>query len=178
LEIDETFERDYEVEIGELPPSGGDICYVGGNGTHRTDGLILQLRKDCANYLAQFAFGDWGGNYISWVGGTPNREILCVVARGQTYLLHALTRTAQAIGKTRVSRVIADPAAKLLVVADYTTIFGIGSKGIAWTSNELSDDELSLTRVEGGHAFLTVWKAEFQQSEEVIISLIDGRVVG
>lgn len=149
--MDATFPHLYECDrLTESPSTGIPHYYYPGasrQGGH--DGLLLELRPEAGEpWLGTFAFGDVTPKGVSGVFTTPDPDQVCVVSRGEGYLVSVSTPTNwKAVLAAPIIDVRSIPARGIIVFADYTTIAAYGQGGLYWKTLRLSWDGLRITEV-------------------------------
>jgi hypothetical protein len=96
----------------------------------------------------------WIGHFQGGVGELtglycgPTSDRLCVVARGEGYLVDAFNPHAyESVPMTRVEQVWRIPGAEALCVVGNTDIAVYGRQGLVWIARDLAADELRVASV-------------------------------
>lgn len=98
-----------------------------------------------------------GEGYLSGfaIRATPDPHHACVVAGGGAYLVDVRDGSSQCLDVFPVQHVVEVPEADMLVLADFTELFGIGvreshgSLGQVWASGRVATDDARVVRVDG-----------------------------
>ena len=86
---------------------------------------------------------------------TPDPHRACVLAGGGAYLVDVHERTSRRLDVSAVQHVVEVPEADLLVLADFTDLFGVGRRESdgrldqIWASGRVATDDVRVVRVDG-----------------------------
>ncbi len=175
------FPRDYEYEVlNELPgiAASRHFYYPGASTTGGADGLIVRVRPNGADpWLGTFAFGMFPIGPVR-VLTTPNPGVVCVVAKGDGYLV---TTTNPARWETVRSVPVLDVrqvhSHDLLVFADFTGLIAYGKDGVMWDSGHIGADELKVVDVSSDEIRGTWWNPATGKYEEFAVAPSSGKLV-
>ncbi len=149
--IDETFAHSYECErLAETPERMQPHYYYPGASTEGgRDGILVKVRPERGlSWYGTFAFGQVTPKGISGIFTTPGRDRLCVVSRGEGYIVSAESPTVwEAVPTTPIIDVRPIRAQRIIVFADHTTLIGYGETGIKWKTERLTWDNLRIIEV-------------------------------
>jgi hypothetical protein len=151
LSVDTTFRRTYECRsLTELPSSERRprYYYPGASREGGRDGPILEVRPEHGEpWIGLFAFGAFGSLGVSGLFTTPHAGRLCVVTRGEGYLVAADDPTSwESVKAWPILDVRPVQARGILVFADYTDLMAYGETGLKWRSR-LVTDYLKITEI-------------------------------
>src|SRR5579862_5989035 len=153
--FDFTFPRNYEVRILEAAPPVHPLekLYhypVELEECDRSGAYVRVTPKTGTAWTGFFALGFESDQVVSQVCSCPDPDSFCTVVGGYAYIVKA-NNPAQ---WTRVEqrpvvdlRVLSQHG--LLLFAGFTTITAVGSSGIAWTTERLSWEGLTITDLKG-----------------------------
>lgn len=176
-----TFEGHYSCEVlSDLPSNGLDRFYFPGAQSHGKDGLIVQvtpIRR--APWFGIFSFGEVAKEGVTAIYTMPNPNQLCVVARGEGYLVEAENPVAwQPVRSIPVidARVILER--KIVVFASFTDLVAYGASGIQWRSERLAWDRLSVVGTTSDYLTGEFWDHSSDEKKTFIVDLTTGNSVG
>ena len=130
---------------GDLPR----YYYPGANRQGGRDGLLVEIRPDhTARWVGVFGFGDVSTRTVTGVYSMPDPDRICVVARGQGYVVRAAAPELwELVPAVPVTDVVPIPARSLLVFATFTILLAYGDNGVRWRSQRMSSDGLQIRHV-------------------------------
>lgn len=121
-------------------------------------------------FLATCALGFRDPAVPTGLWSTPRPEELCAVAGGYAYLIDtAAPERFTMIGYRPVMEVRAVAAEGLLLFAGHRSILAWGSEGQAWESDRLSDEGVTISKIEDGVVRGTGW--EMMSDKETAFAL-------
>jgi hypothetical protein len=150
MHLDLSFADGYEISIlNELPNTSVTRHFFPPKDWGGYDGILVSVAPTGESaWLGQFAFGTFRPGVCA-VFTLPEPEHIAVVARGPGYVVHTRNPNqweeveAQPIRQVRVLR-----HERLVLFADWTRITAYGDTGLAWISERLCWDDLSMVTVE------------------------------
>lgn len=158
MKLERSFSTAYECELANLGPALYGQTYHFGPGSEldarARDGLLVAVHPNAgAAWVGRFQFGDIRLSQLNAIQSHPNPNILCVIARGNGYLVDSRdpSKWELALGYP-ITRAIPVVSCRLLLLANVTTIAAYGPSGLVWESDRLSWDRFSITKIDG-------WKA-------------------
>jgi len=141
LTLDLTFPHSYSVVPTELSRNGEHppIYFPGGTRTGGKDGLLLRFTASNGDqWSGCFAFGDYE---LCGVFASPHPDRVCVVSNGTGYWVHVnepeKSSEMHAL-PIRDVRIVTD--ARILLLADFTSLSAFGSDGQLWKHRVCWDD--------------------------------------
>jgi hypothetical protein len=149
--MDTTFGHSYECEqLSETP--GMTILhyyYPGASTQGGRDGILVRVYSHGGQpWLGTFAFGRLSSDGVSGAFTMPDPDRLCVVARGEGYIVSA---NAPALWEPVRSVPIMDVrpirGQEIIVFADPWELVAYGQTGIKWRTGRLAWDGLRITEV-------------------------------
>ncbi len=130
-----------------LPGEGHTILQFArpGQPTHR-EGLVVRVgAKDLRGWIGNFQRGPEG---LDGVFSTPSPSVVCVVARGQGYLVPVGEPTRYLVVDAMPVREVRAIVVKgLLIFVDYVKLVAYGPSGFLWKTRRVSWDGIRLTGV-------------------------------
>jgi hypothetical protein len=109
-------------------------------------------------FLATCALGFRDASVPTGIWSTPQQETLCAVSGGYAYLIDTAAPERFTMLPCRpVLEVRVASAENLLLFVDHRSILAWGSNGLAWASEKLSDEGLTITSMEGNILRGTGW---------------------
>jgi hypothetical protein len=148
--FDLTFPHSFTVEPTELSPNGEHppIYFPGLTTAGGKDGLLLRFTtSNGKQWDGYFAFGDYT---LCGVFALPDPDCVCVVSNGTGYWVHV-----NEPGKffeirgfpIRDVRIVTE--ARILLVADFTSLYAFGFDGQLW-EHQVCWDDLKIQDIRGG----------------------------
>lgn len=102
-------------------------------------------------FLATCALGFRDPSVPTGLWSTPNPEEICAVSGGYAYLIHTTTPERFTMLPYRpVLEIRPAPADNLLLFTGHRSILAWGANGLAWESDKLSDEGLTLVSIANG----------------------------
>jgi hypothetical protein len=148
---DMTFPHAYECALiddlpGHLLPH---YFYPGGTQRGGRDGLVVRTRSASGReWLGTFAFGSIARDGISGISSLPDPTRICVVSRGQGYIVNAeMPESWETVDATPVMAVRPILSQGIAVFATYVDLVAYGVSGIKWRTRRLAWDSLRITEV-------------------------------
>jgi hypothetical protein len=181
IDFDETFATGFECEqLEELPGSDRSRYYYGENAGIGADGLLVSVRpRISAPWIGVFALGKVTPKAKSGLYSWPHPETLCVVSRGQAYLVNVEQPTKfEIVNVHPVLDVIPVASKRIVVFANYTELAAYGESGRVWVSQRLSWDGFSVTAVTSEYIEGRAWEPSVEAEVDFRINLSDGRRAG
>jgi hypothetical protein len=150
--MDTTFPHCYSIrELREMPTSEAlpRYYYPGASREGGRDGILLEVSPEPGEpWVGIFAFGGFAPKGVSGLFTTPHRYRLCVVTRGEGYLVSASDPTSwEHVEAVPILDVRPVRARGILVCADYTRLVAYGEGGLEWRTGRLVSDDLRITEV-------------------------------
>jgi len=130
-------------------------------------------------WVGFFALGFDSDQVVSQLCSTPNPESFCVVVGGYAYVLKApdpaqwLRVEQKPVVDMRVL-----PQQGLLLFAGFTSITAVGSEGIAWTTERLTWEGLTITAIDGDKLLGHGWDALADKEVPFEVDLKTGKHTG
>jgi hypothetical protein len=130
-------------------------------------------------WVGFFALGFDSDQVVNQVCSTPDPERFCLVVGGYAYLVKA----SDPADWLRVEqRPVVDlrvlPQHGLLLFAGFTSITAVGSSGIAWTTERLSWEGLTISEIEGDRLLGHGWDALADKDVPFEVDLKAGKHTG
>ncbi len=186
--FDFTFPRNYEVRVLEAAPPVHPIEKMYHYPVELEEGdrsgvyLRVVPQSDPMTgpaWTGFFALGFDSDQVVSEICSTPDPDSFCTVVGGYAYMVKA-DNPAQ---WTRVEqrpvvdlRVLSQQG--LLLFAGFTTITAVGSSGIAWTTERLSWEGLTITDIKGDKLLGHGWDALADKEVPFEVDLKTGKHTG
>ncbi len=186
--FDFTFPRNYEVRVLEAAPPVHPIEKMYHYPVELEEGdrsgvylrVVPQIdSKPGPAWTGFFALGFDSDQVVSEICSTPDPDSFCTVVGGYAYMVKA-DNPAQ---WTRVEqrpvvdlRVLSQQG--LLLFAGFTTITAVGSSGIAWTTERLSWEGLTITDIKGDKLLGHGWDALADKEVPFEVDLKTGKHTG
>ncbi len=142
--------------------------------------LELLVRPEGAEaFLATCALGFRDVVVPSGIWAAPCPAALCAVAGGYAYLIDTTAPERFTMLAYRpVMGVRAVPEAGLLLFVGHHRMLAWGAQGLAWETEKLSDEGVTLTAVENGVARGTRWEMRNDRETPFAVELRTGRQIG
>ena len=177
--FDSTFRHAYEV-VTDHEVSQGDstiLYFPGATASGGKDGIVIHVVASGAKrWTGVFAFGGAAPYAVSGVYACPNESQLCVVSRGNGYIVNTLQPSeSEVLPLQPILQVIPVALQKRLLFVDYTGILAYGVHGVAWRSDGLAWDALRIKGVGERDIVAEGWDAPTNQNVEFLVDLASGR---
>jgi len=182
--FDFTFPHNYEVRMLEAAPPVHPIEKLYHYPVELEEGdrrgAYLRVTPQTGPaWVGFFALGFDSNQVVSQVCSTPNPDSFCVVVGGYAYVVNA----GNAEQWLRVEqRPVVDlrvlSSQGLLLFAGFTSITALGSSGIAWTTERLSWEGLTITDIKGNKLLGHGWDAIADKEVPFEVDLKTGKHAG
>jgi hypothetical protein len=130
-------------------------------------------------WVGFFALGFDADQVVSAVCSTPDPERFCVVVGGYAYSVEAsIPAEWLRIEQRPVVDLRMLPQQGLLLFAGFTSITALGSSGIAWTTERLSWEGLTISEIEGDRLLGHGWDALADKDVPFEVDLKAGKHTG
>jgi hypothetical protein len=182
--FDFTFPRNYEVRILESAPPVHPVekMYhypVELEEGDRSGAFLRVVPNRGPAWVGFFALGFDSDQVVSQVCSSPDPDSFCIVVGGYAYLVKANNPAEWLRVEQRPVvdlRVVSQQG--LLLFAGFTTITAVGSTGIAWTTERLSWEGLSITDIKGDKLLGRGWDALADKEVPFEVDLKTGQHTG
>lgn len=179
--VDRSFPAEYDIEVlrEQGPARHRRLFYPGATEAGGKDGLSVRVAPLVGEpWIGTFAFGRYGARTLSGVFTMPDPNRLCVVSRGEAYLVNANCPSHYEIARIRpVIDARVSLKHKLFIMVDHGGLLAIGPSGVAWQTEQSDWDELRLTGKDEDHLCGTVWDLPTGSEERFCVRLADGSLV-
>jgi hypothetical protein len=143
-------------------------------------GVYLRVIPDDASpWIGFFSLGYDSDKVVNAVFSCPHADWLCVVAGGYGYLVNTedptqwLRLEQQPVVDARVLQ-----EKNLLLFTGFLNMSAVGSSGLAWTTERLSWEGLSISRIEGQTLYGLGWDAITDKDVPFAVDLRTGKHTG
>lgn len=172
------FIANYDCEVLPGLPGVGPVplqFHPQGQSTH-SQGLVIKVVPNSGiPWIGNFQFGD---GTLSEVYSTPSEQIVCVVAKGQGYLVPVNRPVEYQIVKSYpIKEVFPVPQRRLVVFADFTKLSAYGADFV-WVTSRLSWDGLKITSVTSELIQGLAWDSPLDKEVEFFVDVRTGRHTG
>jgi hypothetical protein len=182
--FDFTFPRNYEVRILEAAPPVHPVekLYhypVELEEGDRSGAYVRVTPQSGPAWAGFFALGFDSDQVVSQLCSTPDPECFCVVVGGYAYIVEAsdpaqwLRVEQQPVVDLRVLS-----QHDLLLFAGFTSITAFGGSGIAWTTQRLTWEGLTISAIEGDKLLGHGWDALTDKEAPFEVDLKTGKHTG
>jgi hypothetical protein len=182
--FDFTFPRNYEVRILEAAPPVHPVEKLHHYPVELEEGdrngaYVRVTPQTGPAWAGFFALGFDSDQVVSQLCSTPDPERFCVVAGGYAYVVKAsdpaqwLRVEQQPVVDLRVL-----PQHGLLLFAGFTSITAFGGSGIAWTTQRLTWEGLTITAIDGDKLLGNGWDALTDKEARFEVDLKTGKHTG
>ncbi len=184
LKFDFTFPHNYEVKLLAAPPPVHPVekLYHYPVELEEGDRSGIYLRvvpREGKPWTGFFALGFESAQVVSAVCSCPDPDSLCAVAGGYAYVVKA-TDPAQwfRIEQRPVVDLRALPELGLLVFTGFTSMTALGRNGVAWTTERLSWEGITMTEIAGDKLRGRGWDAMADKEVPFEVDLLTGNHTG
>lgn len=182
--FDFTFARNYEVRILEAAPPIHPIeklhhYPVELEEGDRSGAYVRVTPRQGPAWVGFFALGFDSDQVVNQICSTPDPERLCIVVGGYAYVVKASdpAQWLQVEQKPVVDlRVLSQHG--LLLFVGFTSITAVGSSGIAWTTERLTWEGLTITTIDGDKLLGHGWDAMADKEVPFEVELKTGKHKG
>jgi hypothetical protein len=131
------------------------------------------------SWVGFFALGFDSDQVVSALCSTPDPERFCLVVGGYAYVVKAADPAEWLRVEQRpVVDLRALPEQGVLLFAGFTSITAVGSSGIAWTTERLSWEGLTITEIDGDKLLGHGWDAPADKEVPFEVDLKTGKHTG
>jgi len=182
--FDFTFPRNYEVRMLEAAPPVHPIekLYhypVELEEGDRSGAYLRVIPQGGPAWVGFFALGFDSEQVVSAICSTPDPDAFCVVVGGYAYLVKAAN---PALWQRVEQRPVVDlrvlPQQGLVIFAGFTSITALNNSGIAWTTERLSWEGLTIADVIGDRLPGRGWDALTDKEVPFEVDLRTGKHTG
>jgi hypothetical protein len=182
--FDFTFPRNYEVRILEAAPPVHPIEKLHHYPVELEEGdrsgtYVRVTPQSGPAWLGFFALGFDSDQVVSAICSTPDPDSFCVVVSGYAYVVKA-GNPAQWLRVQQSPvvdlRVLSQQG--LLLFAGFTSITAVGSDGVAWTTERLTWEGLTITEISGDKLLGSGWDALADKEVQFEVDLKTGKHTG
>jgi len=177
LKLDTCFRRNYECDVLVEIPHGDRFYYPGASTQGGSDGPIVRVLPHSEDsWVGVFAFGRSSMGGATGLFTFPDPDIVCVVARGNGYVVHANDpHDWNEIEVYPVCSVIPVESWEIIVFADYTSLTAIGASGVVWTTKRLALSRMKLLTVTDNVIEGETWDDRSERDVRFQVELSSGR---
>lgn len=127
----------------------------------------------------------WVGGFVKGAGGvdgvfaTPNPNALCVVVKGEGYVVNVLEPSDfESVPTKPIVSILPIPKHDLLVFVSHTDLSAFDAKGLRWVTDRLSWDGIEELEVGATHIRGKAWDSPANRSVSFSVDLLTGHVSG
>jgi hypothetical protein len=173
------FSANFHCELlQELPQPKGirHLYFPGATSVGGTDGVLIQVEPmSHPAWIGTFAYGTLSPKGTSKVFSMPDPDCLCVVARGQGYIVPVAQPTEyQDVTFHPIMDVRVVPKQELIIFANFTELLAYDASGIRWRTKRLAWDSLKITDVTEATIRGEFWDIRSEQMSSFIVDLRTG----
>ena len=129
-------------------------------------------------FLATCALGFRDPAVPTGLWAAPNPEEICAVSGGYAYVIDTATPERFTMIEYRpVLEVNALMREGLLLFVGHRSLLAWGADGLAWETGKLSDEGVTITRIESGVLYGTGWEMMSDKDKEFAVELRSGRII-
>jgi len=150
--------------------------YPGASTVGGRDGILVEVKPEHERpWMGTFAFGQISPKGFSAVFATPDSERLCVVAKGEGYIVSADDpRQWEMVRANPIIDVRPIPACGIIVFANFTEMVAYGQEGIRWRTKRLAWDDLKITEVSDTFIKGEFWDIRSEAMASFVVDLATG----
>jgi len=182
--FDFTFPRNYEVRILEAAPHVHPIekLYhypVELEEGDRSGAYVRVTPQSGPAWVGFFALGFDSDQVVSQLCSTPDPESFCVVVSGYAYVVKAGNPEQWLrVGQSPVVNLRVLSPQGLMLFVGFTSITALGGSGIAWTTERLTWEGLTITAIDGDKLLGRGWDALADKEVPFEVDLKSGKHAG
>jgi hypothetical protein len=141
--------------------------------------ILVFNRSDPQPFLATCALGFRDPAVPTGVWACPDADELCAVSGGYAYVIDSANPSRFTMLPLRpVLEVFAVPAPRLLLFVAHHSILAWGRLGLAWQSEKLSDEGLTITGIDSATVHGRGWQMISDTESPFSLDLQSGRRIG
>jgi len=138
--------------------------------------VLIRAESEAQPFLATCALGFRDPAVPSGIWSCPNPEELCAVSGGYAYIVHTAAPEHFTMLPFRpVLDVRAIPALRLLLFTGHRSLLAWSDQGLAWESEKLSDEGVTITAIEGETLHGLGWSMFTDKESPFALDLRTGR---
>ncbi len=143
------FPSDYHVDVDdEMPVGSANHRHFPASGSTSGGLAVSVIPPDGEPWTGTFAFGQLSARAINGVFTCPSPRHLCVVARGEGYVVNVEDPDkVEQVKAAPIMDVRAVVSRGLLVFADPWEIYAYGEHGLVWRTGRIAVEGLAITEV-------------------------------
>lgn len=129
-------------------------------------------------FLATCALGFRDPAVPTGIWSAPNPQEICAVSGGYAYLIDTVNpERFTMIAYRPVLEVRALVEQRLLLFAGHRTVLAWGAGGLTWETGKLSDEGVTITRIESGVLHGTGWEMMSDKEQAFAVDLANGKIL-
>jgi hypothetical protein len=145
----------------------------------RTGTYVRVLPANSSAWIGFFALGFDSPDVASGIYSCPDPDWICVVAGGYGYLVNVRDPEQwRQIEQRPIVQVKAVPELKLVIFSGFTSITVLAESQRVWTSERLSWEGISISKIEGTIAYGKGWDAIADKEVPFELDLLTGKSRG
>ncbi|MCK9195225.1 MAG: hypothetical protein M0P19_15275 [Nevskia sp.] len=148
------FECDYSIDVlSEIPSGVRAFCFPGAVEGGYVEGVTVSIipRADSnQSWIGTFANGQLSPRAVSYVGACPDPEQLCVIAKGDGYIVNVV-RPAEYVEVPimPIMGVTISQEHELLLMHSFDRVIAWGKSGLSWKTQPISFDGVRFLGING-----------------------------
>jgi hypothetical protein len=168
----------YDV-LNELPNNKLKRYYFSDNENgNGKDGVILSFNSpDHNEWVGIFGFGNMSNKSVTGVYSCPNKDYICVVSRGNGYIVNVNQPESWEIIKLMpIIDVRIHKEKNLIFFANLTEISAYNENGLMWTTNRISWDDLRIIAINEKKIIGKYFDIRMEDNVEFEVDIDTGKV--
>jgi hypothetical protein len=141
--------------------------------------VLIRPSESAQPFLATCALGFRDPAVPTGIWSCPNRSEICAVSGGYAYVIDSSRpERFTMIAFRPVLQVLPVVAEGLLLFVGHHAILGWGASGLAWQSDKLSDEGVTIAKIESGWLHGRGWSMLTDKETPFVLDLKTGRKAG
>lgn len=182
MNFEQSFSTSYHVDFPDSPGDSGFkvYSYPGAVEDSWVKGVVCDIYpKNHEPWEACFSSGKISPNAIDFCCSHPNSERLCVVSKGEGYIINTESPSEwESIPLNPIMGALVDKDHGMIVFHDFTRFISINEAGIVWKTPSVSWDGIKNAFIKEGFIYAEIWNAPINKNTVVKINLENGKHEG
>ncbi|MGH9875750.1 MAG: hypothetical protein ACRD9S_25130 [Pyrinomonadaceae bacterium] len=181
IEIDRTFDGDYDCQVLDEMPNGTAISYLPAQPQQvGQDGILVRISPTKGvPWVGLFSSIKKYPGALSRVMFTPNPNLVCVICSGDAVITDVVSPDQYTLLDFEpITDAIAVKERKMIVFAGFTKLVALDGSGVIWETSRVAWDELRITGVDNSRVIGEYWDVATEKQVQFDLSLATGEVDG
>jgi hypothetical protein len=180
IEIDRSFEGDYDCQVLDEIPNSTAISYYFPDQPNRVgqDGILLRISpRDRLPWIGLFSSVKKYPGTLSRVQFTPNPNTICVICSGDAVITDVMRPEQYTLLDFEpITDAVVVKEQKMIVFAGFTKLMAFDGSGVVWETSRVAWDELRITGIDVSRIFGEYWDVSTEKRALFEVYLDSGEV--